>query len=62
MLLVARLRNPSKVKNKALESDLGSSPNSVVYLVCELGQVVCDLCTSKVLSDIKCYKNLDQEW
>lgn len=62
MFLVTGLRNPSRVENKALESDLSSSPNSVVYLVCELGQVVCNLCTSKVLSNIKCYKYLDQVW
>ena len=40
MLIVQRLPNPVIVENVALESDLESSPNLVVYMLCDLGEVV----------------------
>lgn len=38
-LIVPRLKNPDITENMALESELSSSPNSVVLLLCGLGQV-----------------------
>lgn len=38
-LTVPRLKNLDITENKALESELSSSPNSVVLLLCGLGQV-----------------------
>lgn len=38
VLIVLRWRNPDITENMALESELSSSPNSVVLLLCGFGQ------------------------